>query len=171
MFGKKKRLINFWFKSSSKPSVCLVWWYNIKVQYLSMCDFALTQGHRGNNAWFIGADSRSTQKLRKKIYSLLKSSKILMFSQEDVRWRKRKSRDIQQKWLVYHTAWCLDKEIPSFGKRALDKTRLLFFLSFLPGVIAIPIHLWVMRTAGKPSRSLKPLTQKWKKGQSGLWGN
>lgn len=90
------------------------------------------------------------------------------YSQEDVRWRKRNNRDIQQKWLVYHTAWCLDKEIPSFGKRALDKTRLLFFLSFLPGVIAIPIHLWVMRTAGKPSRSLKPLTQKWKKGQSGL---
>lgn len=75
---KKTRLINFWFKSSSKPSVCLVWWYNIKVQYLSTYDFEFTQGHRGNNAWFIGAESRSTQKLRKIIYSLLKSSEILV---------------------------------------------------------------------------------------------
>lgn len=74
----KTRLINFWFKSSSKPSVCLVWWYNIKVQYLSTYDFEFTQGHRGNNAWFIGAESRSTQKLRKIIYSLLKSSEILV---------------------------------------------------------------------------------------------
>lgn len=92
------------------------------------------------------------------------TSPLLKYLQDDGGRGERDEgeRRLWEKLLVYHPAWCLDEEIPCSGRGALDKTRLLPSLCCRslsqPAVISIPIHLvWVMRAAGEPSRSLKPL--------------